>query len=410
MVRVAARGRAGAGSCPRCNTLSTTVHGGYRRRLVDAAVGGYPVVIDLLVRRWRCRNRDCATVTFAEQIPRLTSPHSRYTPLATEMIAAIGLALAGRPGARLAARLGVAVQRDTLLRRVRALDDPITGVVTALGVDDGTVLIDMDSHRPVDLLPGRAAEPFAAWVTAHPGVTVICRDRAGAYALGARTGAPDAVQVADRSHPWANLGEAVSKTVTAHRTTLRDPSPDPMAQTGDRAAGEAAAAGEEDTLVVSAVAPVPAVVQALPDKPIVVRTRERYAEVHALLATRASRNQVARTLGLDIQTVRRFADAATVEEVLAASLERESKIDPFKEYPHRRWNEGITSATALTDEIGAQGYTGSVQTVRRYLRRFRIARSAPGSTTPTGRQTSRWTMTRPDRRLLLCLPASSALT
>jgi transposase len=120
-VRVTTRGRADAGCCPRCGTGSTTVHGRYRRRLVDAAVGGYPVVIDLLVRRWRCPNTDCATVTFAEQISGLTSPHSRYTPLATKMIVAIGLALAGRPGARLAARLGVAVQRDTLLRRVRAL-------------------------------------------------------------------------------------------------------------------------------------------------------------------------------------------------------------------------------------------------------------------------------------------------
>ena len=331
------------------------------------------------------------------------------------MIEAIGLALAGRPGARLAARLGLTVERDTLLRRVRALADPATAVVTALGVDDfalrshdyGTVLVDMDSHQPVDLLPGRAAEPFADWLTAHPGVTVICRDRAGAYALGASTGAPDAVQVADRYHLWANLGEAVSKTVTAHRTALRDASSDPGPQTAtspdDRTdadgANDGTAAVEADTLVVPPVTPVPAVVTVVPDKAIVVRTRERYAEVHALLAAGASRNQVARTLGLDIQTVRRFADGATVEEVLTASLDRESKIDAFKEHLHRRWNEGITSATTLTDEICAQGYTGSVQTVRRYLRRFRGGQPAPapGTTPPTVRQTSRWLMTRPDR-------------
>jgi transposase len=409
-VRITARARAESGTCLRCGTRSATVHGRYRRRLVDAAVGGHPLIVDLLVRRWRCRNTDCATVTFAEQIPGLTSPHSRYTPLATETIEAIGLALAGRAGARLAARLGMAAGRDTLLRRVRALADPVVTLVPTLGVDDfalrkshdyGTVLVDMDSHRPVDLLPGRAAEPFAAWLTAHPGVGVICRDRAGAYALGASAGAPDAIQVADRYHLWANLGEAVSKTVTAHRTALRDAPCDPLglATAADERAGSDRDDGDGTVPAQAPVTSVPTVVTVLPDKAIVVRTRERYAEVHALLAAGGSRNQVARTLGLDIQTVRRFANATTVEEVLAATLERESKIDAFKEHLHRRWNEGITSAAALTGEICAQGYTGSVQTVRRYLRRFRGGQPAPtpGATPPTVRQTSRWLMTRPDR-------------
>jgi transposase len=138
---------------------------------------------------------------------------------------------------------------------------------------------------------------------------------------------------------------------------------------------------------------------ALPEKPILVRTRQRYADVHALLTEGTSRNQVARALGLDIQTVRRFANATTVEEVLAASLERESKIDEFKEHLHQRWNDGITDATQLTREIEEMGYRGSPQTVRRYLRRFRTGEPAPapGSTPPTIRQASRWLMTRPDR-------------
>lgn len=131
-----ARARATDGQCPHCGSSSRRVHGRYLRRLSDAAVSGARVVVELLVRRFRCLNAACAAVTFVEQVTGLTSPHARFTPLLRGMLTSIAVALAGRPGSRLAAALGVPVAKDTLLRLLRALPEEPVEPVRVLGVDD----------------------------------------------------------------------------------------------------------------------------------------------------------------------------------------------------------------------------------------------------------------------------------
>lgn len=366
------------------------MHGRYVRELRDVAVGGLGVVIQLSIRRFRCDNAACSVVTFAEQIAGLTTPHSRHTPVLRGLLAQIGLALAGRAGARLADAVGIRVGRDTLLRLVRDLPEPDVGEVEVLGVDDfafrkgrhyGTVLIDMATHRPLHLFDGREGEDLAAWLRDHPEVKVICRDRSAGYGEGARMGAPQAEQVADRYHLWANLGQAIEKTVNARRARLIE-APSGAACTPDMP--------EEE----------PEVVQPpLRELKIVTRLREQHAAVHELREQGMSKAAIGRKLGLHQATVRKLAGASSADDVVAKSLQRAHIVDPYVGYLHQRWNEGIRNAAQLYREIQGLGYPGGELAVQRHLRRYRTGRGhapAPGPKPPSVREVTSWIMVHPE--------------
>ena len=384
------------------------MHGGYSRVMADGAAGGRPVLIVLQVRRFRCGNPGCTAVTFAEQAVGLSERYRRLSVPLLGMLAGFGLELAGRAAARLAGTLGIAVHPATVLRLIAAAAEPeVTAAPEVLGVDDfalakgqvyGTVLVDMRTGDVIDLLPDREAASFEAWLKAHPGATVICRDRAGNYAEGARAGAPDAIQVADRWHLWHNLAEYAEKTVAAHRGCLKG-------QPGGGDAGGTSAPGTADTLEQEppeqgerAIMPDGSLDACGRERRLVRRTRERYAEIHRRLDAGESLSGISRATGLDRKTVQRFARAGSIGELLGKATSRESKLDDFTPYLRQRWNDGVTDAAALHAELRQRGWAGSEQTVRRYVRPFRQAPAAPGPApaVPKTRQITRWLLTRPD--------------
>jgi transposase len=314
------------------------------------------------------------------------------------MLTAIALALAGRAGARLAALLDLTAGRSSMLRLVTALPDPDAGMVKALGVDDfafrrgrdyGTVLVNAETGRPVDLLRDREAETLAKWLRGHPGTEVICRDRAGAYVDGARKGAPDAIQVADRWHLYHNLAGHVEKAVARHRDCLKEPEPEPEQEPP---AGDETAAGLEQ-------AAADAMRQRAEDSALAVRTRQRYEQVQALKAQGKGIKPIMRETGLAKETVRRFYRAGAVDELLAKIKDgRPSLLDDHKRYLYQRWNEGCTNVRQLHAELRKRGYKGGYGTIRDYVLPFRRAGAAPPAVPgpPKARDLASWILTDPD--------------
>lgn len=381
-------------TCPGCGCGTRRVHSRYERRIADVNVGERRVVIRLRVRRFFCAELHCPVATFAEQVEGLTSRYARRSVQLTKALASIAGQLAGRAGARLARLLGLLVSRSSLLRLLRSMASAVIGPVRVLGVDDfafrrghryGTILIDMDTHRPIDVLADREADTLAAWLRAHPEVQVICRDRSGAYAEAARQGAPQAIQVADRWHLWDNLADYAHKTVGAHYRCLGRPMPPPViddTQKGDCAqVAEATARARTEN---SALAK---------------RTRHRYEQVQALKAQGKPITQIATELGLADQTVRRFYQAASIDQLPATPrAARYTMLDDFKPYLHQRINDGCTNAQQLYRDILQQGYRGSYGTVRAYLAPLRTLhnRPPPPPKPPTARQITNWILRRPD--------------
>lgn len=216
--------------CPLCSEPSSSVHCHYHRTLRDVHCVSRHVRLVLTVRKFSCRNRYCERKVFAERFPDFVEPRARMTIRHNQQITSIRLSTNGKGGTRLAARLGIQTTRPTILRHIMALPDNLPGVILFLGIDDfsfrrgchfGTILVNLESRRVVDLLPDREAETSAAWMRQQSDLMVVSRDRGGAYAYAATQSAPQATQCADRFHILKNLAEAVEGLLARHLAAQR---------------------------------------------------------------------------------------------------------------------------------------------------------------------------------------------
>lgn len=340
-------------TCPTCQTISNRIHSYYTRSPADLPSSGRLVQLVLQVRRFRCQNPACHKHTFAERLHALPA-WARQTSCLATILESIAVVLSGEAGSRLARQFGMPVSADSLLRR--AQKPPLTAPSTpkVLGVDDfafrrghtyGTLLINLETHRPVDLLPDRSAETFAEWLRQHPGVEIISRDRSKDYQRGARDGAPAAKQVIDRWHVLKNLREAIerflSHTQIPNTRGLQTSVQNALRQkrtSGERTRSEGARR----------------------------RRLALYQQVHDLYQQGGTILGIARQLKIGHQTVRNFVQSPSYPEWGKPARTR-SAIDPYRAYLQERWQQGCRSTPQLWHEVQARGFTGSRMMVYRWV-------------------------------------------
>lgn len=366
--------------CPLCQQRSDRIHSRYVRSLADLPWGGVAVHWHLTIHRFICETPDCPRRIFAERLPTIAAPYARRTIRLTDAFAFVGFAIGGEAGARTLAGLAMTTSPDTLLRIIRATVLPEHETPRVLGVDDwafrrgktyGSILIDLERRCRVDLLPDRTAEALRQWLEDHPGVEVISRDRGGSYAEGARQGAPDAIQVADRFHVLGNLRQAVERLLQRHHHCLRDipaasPGPDPSPEPNEES--EEADLGEE-------VRPPTRAQRESEERRS--RRHARYEEVMRLHEAGMSSRAIARAVGLSRHTVQRYIRADGFPE-RAPRRPRPGIVTPYEAYLRERWNAGCQNAQQLWREIQGQGFTGSCSHVRHVLARWRSVPGRPG--------------------------------
>jgi transposase len=352
--------------CPLCQCRSESIHSRYTRVVADLPWAGWAVRLELHVRRFFCQNKECKRRIFTERLPGVVAPYARRTMRLTDLLTLIGFGMGGEAGNCLVERMGLEASPETLLGLVRKAEERQVPTPRVLGVDDfsfcrrrsyGAILIDLEERMPIDLLPDREAETFEKWLLAHPGVEIISRDRGGAFAEGARRGAPKARQIADRWHLLSNLTDAMQGFFLTKQPLLKALTSQPEA--------EAPAGGEQ---------PEPApwytgMTKRSEEKSQRLHQQrvELYHQIHALAAKKVDVANMARQLQVSRQTIYNYLQMKQPPERTRINQEGQRLIDPYKDYLLQRWNEGCRSAQQMYREMKEQGYPGSSTAVGRFV-------------------------------------------
>jgi transposase len=354
--------------CPLCFCPAERRHSQYTRVVADLPCAGFRVQLILHVRRFFCDHADCIRKIFTERFPAFVLPWARLTVRLCETLQSPGLATCGELGTRLAEHLAIQTSPTTILRRIMVLPTAVREQVLELGIDDfsfrrgrkfGTILVDMQSHNVIDLLPDRKAETAKAWMKTHPEIKLVSRDRGGDYASAAASGAPQAIQCADRFHVIKNLGEALEGVLARHLAAHRS-----------HVAEESTATSLS---TVHAIQPPKLSPKEAQRK--LAKREERLAQYqHVVILQKLgfSQTAIADQVGVAHSTVSRWlAHDAFPEQ---RPRPRMIGLDSHLSFLRERWEAGCHNIAQLYRELVARGYTQSYASVYEQLARLRAIR------------------------------------
>jgi transposase len=331
--------------------------------LADVAVGSRRVALIVTARKFRCEGAGCDRRLFCERLDGLADARARTTARLGDLHRPLGFAPGGEPGSRVAAELAIPTSPDTVLRRVVATANAPEPIYRYVGIDDfalrkgqvyGTLLIDLEGGRVIDLLDGRDGTAVQAWLKAHPGVEVITRDRWTAYANAATVGAPAATPVADRFHLVTNLREVVEKVLDAHQSAVVAA----LLKVAESATGPTPLRSGE---------PLPTAVPRPPSA-----RDARFAEVKRLRTAGMGVRRIARQMGLSVATVRRYLRSERCPAGNRGRL-RPTHLDRYADRVDDYLRRGGRNAAEVHRQLRADGVRTSRASVQRFVTRRLMA-------------------------------------
>ncbi len=382
-------GKRKTAQCPECFKRSDSVHSCRRRRIQHLPCSGQTLWLVFSVRHWYCRNPACSRKIFAESLAPFAGSHQQSSQALQNLQRQLGLIAGGEAGKRAATAAGLRCSADTLLRRVINTPETKQSGAPHVGIDEwawhrghccGMLIVNLDTHRPLVLLPGRDQRTLATWFRKYPEIQVVSRDRSGVYATAAREGAPQARQVADRWHLLKNIGDEPERMMYRHMPLIRlvvrelslKKSPEP-----------------EISVPVASLRRLERLKQHIRKK-----RHQRWTEVMALHNKGCSFREISRITGLSRVTVSRWVGSGTFPEMSTRPPKR-GLLDPWREWLKEQRECGNYNSGRIWREMVVRGVTGSETIVRDAVAKWRKGWIPPVTTAarlPSVSRVSRWLM------------------